>query len=834
LARHFGGLTGFAPPVRVVACIVFCCLLAAAVRAEGPPDPEIGYVFPAGGAAGTTVEVRLGIYDVTPDQEYLIFDPRVKLEPAGPAGRLLLPERPYPVGQKAYHPEPLPREIPARIEIPAGMPPGPVRFQIANANGASRVGVFVIGDGGEIVEAGFRDGAQQLSSLPVTVSGRVLRNEEIDRYAIRADRNGPITCTLAARRLGSKLGGVLEVFDAAGRLIGDAVDSRGLDTALTFAAQKGGEYTIAVRDLDFRGHPSFVYRLAITPGPRVVAALPAAALPGETRDVEFIGYGVATGAPVIERVTRPVTFPQSAGPFSYRLETPFGAAPAVILTTGDISESILARPAQNGVPVRLEAPAAVAGLFDGQTREAHFEFESRAGDAWALRAESRSFETPIDLAISLYDAGGKPVAENDDLPGMTDAGLEFTAPADGVYKVVVRHQSLAGGAAVGAYALRLQRARPDFALSVPQRATIMPGATAELVVKAHRSGSFAGPIALSFGPLPAGVAAPPDLVIPEGKAELSVALKAADDAPSGALLTTCTGTAMIEDRRVTHAAVAPSGDNLAPMQPEDRETPQILVAVLVKPRTRIWPVESDERTVNRGSTHLAEVGVERLEGYTGEVLLQLESRQPHKFRQGVLGPDVILPPGQDRILYPCFVPEFLETLDAYRVSVSALCQAPDAAGKPRWLVSKMQATVSIAITVEGGLLKLSSEGAMPRLPAGRESSIALKIVRSPRLAGPVVVECVVPAGGSPLVSAARVSIPPDRSEFEFRVQVSPDAPPGRATLLLRGTATQPGEVPELAETAGATPLEEWFLAHLREGRLPVISEMELPVEIVPE
>jgi len=258
----------------------------------------------------------------------------------------------------------------------------------------------------------------------------------------------------------------------------------------------------------------------------------------------------------------------------------------------------------------------------------------------------------------------------------------------------------------------------------------------------------------------------------------------------------------------------------------------MLVAVLMKPRTRIWPVESDERTVHRGTTHLAEVGVERLEGYTGDVLLEMESRQPNKFRQGVLGPDVVLPAGQDRILYPCFVPEILETLDAYRVSVSALVQVADPRGRPRWLVSKMQSTVSIAVTVEGGLLKLSCESAAVRLTAGRETSIPLKLVRSPKVTGPVVIECVVAQGTSGRVQAKPLIVPPDREEAAFPITVSPDVAAGRATLVLRATATQPGEIPQLNDAAGATPLEPAFLSHLRAGRLPVISEIEVPVEFV--
>src|SRR5207249_5110697 len=116
----------------------------------------------------------------------------------------------------------------------------------------------------------------------------------------------PITCELLARRIGAKFLGVLEVRDAGGRLLADVAGTNGTDPSLTFAAKTGAEYTVSVHDIDFGGDRSYVYRLTITPGPRVVGALPAAGKRGETREVEFVGVGVASGAAKLESVKRPV------------------------------------------------------------------------------------------------------------------------------------------------------------------------------------------------------------------------------------------------------------------------------------------------------------------------------------------------------------------------------------------------------------------------------------------------------------------------------------------------------------------------------------------------
>src|SRR5262245_14034996 len=128
-------------------------LLALTTPASAQLAPEAGYVFPAGGKAGTTVEVKLGGYDWTPDMQFFTLDRRVKLEVLGPPGEIIIPPPPYWFGPRSKAPSmPLPREVPARFILPADLPPGLVRWQAANANGATATGMFVVGTGVEVVE----------------------------------------------------------------------------------------------------------------------------------------------------------------------------------------------------------------------------------------------------------------------------------------------------------------------------------------------------------------------------------------------------------------------------------------------------------------------------------------------------------------------------------------------------------------------------------------------------------------------------------------------------------------------------------------------------------
>ena len=414
------------------------------------------------------MNVQIAGFDWTPDLQFFFADLRVKLELLGPPGPILLAPPPYWFGPKGTTLSmPMPREMPARLTLPADLPPGPIRWQVANANGGSTTaGTFWVGTGPEFVEDQKAKGPQRLPGLPITVNGRLWKIEEVDRYRFRAPRTGPITCELFARRLGANFHGVLEVRDARDQVVADVADTEGMDLALTFTAREGEEYTLSLHDVDFHGDRSFGYRLEIAAGPRVVAALPTTGRRGETRSVELVGYGVATGQARLESVTRTITFPTGdTGSFFYRLETSHGLAPAFRLHLSDRVETV-ASPAPAAAPHVLVMPAAITGCLERTGAEDRYRCQGKKGDIWSLAVEARRFGSPLDVSLAVLGPDGKELAQNDDLPGTTDAGLRFTVPADGEYTLVVADVANKSGSRAAVYRLTAERAQRDFTLTV--------------------------------------------------------------------------------------------------------------------------------------------------------------------------------------------------------------------------------------------------------------------------------------------------------------------------------------------------------------------------------
>src|SRR5207249_2884663 len=108
--------------------------------------------------------------------------------------------------------------------------------------------------------------------------------------------------------------------------------------------------------------------------------------------------------------------------------------------------------------------------------------------------------------------------------------------------------------------------------------------------------------------------------------QLKITLQAAANAPSTAALIKVTGTSGI----LTRTALVPLTGNLASRCPTEEQTDALLLATTMKPRLKLIAVEADGgRKVHRGTTHPAEVIVERLDGFQGEVHLQMASIQSY-------------------------------------------------------------------------------------------------------------------------------------------------------------------------------------------------------------
>ena len=768
-------------------------LLQHEARAQLIPG-GVGYAHPAGGKAGTKIEVKLGGQDWTPDTEFFVGDKRVKLEVLSAPGPVLMHEPPYWFDIKSFANDPsLPREISARFTLPDGMPLGPIHWRVANANGAGNGGIFMVGNTPEILEDESLRTPQQLPDFPVTVSGRLKRIEEVDRYQFKSKISGIITCDLFARRLGSDFNGVIEVHDQNNRKVAEIFDTEGTDPTLTFTSEKDITYTVSIRDVDYRGFRSFTYRLVMDSGPRILAAIPAAGKRGQKQTIEFIGIGVATGKAKIESIKKEVAFPadEKLASFAYKLETPFGNGQSYSLPLSNFDEKV------TGTEL-ITAPGAVTGRLTEAKKSDTYTFKGKKAELWTISCDTGKIGSNLDITLSVLGPDGKEIASKDDSSPSMDPELPITLPADGDYKIIVRDLSGKTKTLASVYRLVVDKTKVNFKLRTLPAASVPIGGTLALAIAITREAGFKEPVTLTFANLPEGVSVPANLIILPTVASLNVTLTCTKDAPASAVLAKITGTAKVADQTITNTALAPLKGDLAARNPDSNLTESILVATTIKPPFKVKPVVADGGIrVHRGATYLPEIIIERNEGFKGAITLDMAGTQ-QRHRQGIRGSVVAVGPEVKKLSYPVFLPEWLETTRTSRIGLIAIAQIPDPKGKIRYVQAAMDGQITMSI--EGAMLKLLHPSEELVVPIGAPFELTLKLAQSNKLKEPVNLELIIPDEIKGLVTFSPMVWPTNSDTLKIKVATKPEAKMVGQWVLTARVTTQFEKHPVVSET----------------------------------
>jgi len=205
------------------------------------------------------------------------------------------------------------------------------------------------------------------------------------------------------------------------------------EQAGTFVVRVSGFKFPPAADVKLAGEAGDVYRLTVGTGPVVRYAMPAGVrrgAKGQLRLFDWFGgeCGMwemdASGASLLDDFVR---VPAEGGDGT--LNVALGDGPEV--TEADVHAA-----SQAAAP--LTTPVAVTGRIERPGEEDAFRFAAKKGERLAVALRSTAIASPMDLVLRLEDEAGKQLASNDDERGAAgDARLDWTAPADGVYRAVV-------------------------------------------------------------------------------------------------------------------------------------------------------------------------------------------------------------------------------------------------------------------------------------------------------------------------------------------------------------------------------------------------------------
>lgn len=548
--------------LRARALVAAVAILVAGPARADFPRAALTALQPSGAKQGSQVTVTLLGADLD-DLERLVFShPGITAVPAT-----------TPPGEYDPQPRPIPRTMVVTVapEVPAGI----YDVVAVGRYGASNTRSFVVGSGAEVAKPGDIETPAKAFEVPVdaSVTARATAGKA-DHYAVPLKAGQRVRAEIWARRVDSRMTAVLEILDPSGKVVANARRHHDDDPFVDFTAPADGRYVVRVHDLYAGGGDEVHYRLGLSTAPQVDFVFPPVARAGESVKVEVYGVGLPGGAPAglpglstvegtaglekividartgdpakgaAKRVEHRLLAPRDATADLVDLfgDVPGAAQPLAAALLSPSAPVVESEPNDQAAPQAVTLPAVIAGRFHPRGDRDWFSFEAKAGDTFVfdLVSDRLGHATDPCLLVESVTAGpdgkpvGKEVAYADDGPAefvggaidrpSSDPSLEFKAPADGTYRILVRDlKADSRTSPEHAWILVARKPAPDFrvvAMLAEQnradanKANVVPpvvdvGGSTTIDVLVFRADGFAGDVSIEAEGLPPGVTASP-------------------------------------------------------------------------------------------------------------------------------------------------------------------------------------------------------------------------------------------------------------------------------------------------------------------------------------
>lgn len=625
----------------IVACVV-TTLLAPFASGE-LPRTRFDRLEPLGGAAGTTVAVRIAASK--PDGvKTLLFD--------------------HP-GLSAEFVE----DGKFRIAIAKDVPEGWYDVRLVGRWGVSNPRLFAVShELTDVADTEPNNDAEK--AQPVVVNSAVNgtsdgNGEDTFRVSLRAGQRVVFDCL--AQRLDSQMDATLILRSPEGRVLATNRDHFGSDPFLDHTATADGDVLVTVHDLSFRGgHP---YRLVVTDRPHVENVFPRVLKVGTTTEVVAAGRNLGEAATrselslhgaeldalhwtveppeeittqgayrFVEHPTAHSVLPTAATCTltGFQVQPRIGGRLAnpttVMLSTDDVTIEVEPNDDREK-PRDLTLPAIVSGRFDRPRDADWYRFEVPENGQYTFEVYSERINGNADPYLVVLDPDGNRVGELDDhghrvnaFDGhLRDPSGTITLQAGKAYRVLVQDSYRRGGPRYQ-YVLAVRRPRPDFYVATmhdsnpdPGGTTVWKGGATYVDLVVHQVEGFDGPVTITAENLPPGMHAARTVVSHTNRG--AFVLWADADAPdwAGTITLVATGERDGETIRRTvrpHTRVSNQGNS-------SRATRNLAIAIVEKAPFAVT-FERERLEVTAGNEANIDVMVDRLwSDVTDKVTLRL-------------------------------------------------------------------------------------------------------------------------------------------------------------------------------------------------------------------
>ncbi|MHB8865422.1 MAG: PPC domain-containing protein [Pirellulaceae bacterium] len=749
-------------------CPVLGLLIAAGLVATAPAaDPVLSSFKPYGVQRGTEVVVRLSGARLGDAEAMLLYRPGIEA----------LEVKPVDAGQ-----------VDVKLAVAAECPLGLHAVRVRTATGISNLQLLSVGALPELdeQEPNSEFTAPQAVPLGCTING-VVQNEDVDYFLVTAQKGQRIAIELEGVRLGTPPGDgtffdpYVAILNAQRFELARCDDAALLqqDALCAIVAPEDGTYVIEVRESAYGGSDICRYRLHVGSFSRPTAVFPAGGRPGESMEVKWLGD------PLGEWIM-PVTLPTGQGPVSELFaQDGQGIAPSPVRIRVNELTNVLELEPNNALDqaTACAMPAALNGIIQHPGDVDHFKFAAKKGDTYDVRVYARQpLRSPLDSVVTLVRSNGAGVVGNDDSGG-PDSYVRFTAPEDDDYVLIIQDQLL-NGAPDFVYRVEVAPVLASLTLSLPERIQYVPvtisvprGNRMAFLLNAARV-NFGGDLQLTPEGLPPGIAVS-DMAMSANLSSIPVLFSAAADAPRGGALVDVIGRPVDPNVPVvghlSQRTMLVRGQNNVDVWGHDAD--RMAVAVTDEAPFAIEIVQPQVPIVRDGSMNL-KIIVQRQEGFNEPIAVYLLNNPPGIGSSGAIS----IPAGQSEGIIP-LTANSSPGVGTWPIVVLGRAGT----GNGEIDVASQLATLEIAEP----FFTLALEKSAAEL--GQTADIVVRITKNRDFPGAATAELL----GLPPKTATNPqpsSFTPDKQDLVFKVQIEPDARPGKfQTLVCRAVVTIDGE-----------------------------------------
>ncbi len=504
------------------------------------------------------------------------------------------------------------KRVSASITVLSGASLRPCEVRVAGPGGVSNPLSLHLSPLPEIAEIEPNNSLKQAQriDLPLVVNGRIKAATEIDYYRFHARKGQHLIFDVYAFRMGSPLDSSLVLLDAGGHELARNEDYHGLDSFLDFQAPQEGDYILQLRDYRYQGGADYKYRLLAGELPYVTEAFPLGGRRGQDMALDLQGHNLN-----IRSLTLHLETDAPPGTQEIRLDSPLGASNPILFDVGDAPEFNETEPNNLTNQANLvQAPVSINGRLNNEKDVDVFKFKADKDQRLVLEVKARRFGSPLDALLTLTDAQGKVLQQNDDAMG-ADARIDYDQfKKDREYYVSLRDLLGRGGPSF-VYRLTIRQPEPDFSVKfLPDTPRIRRGGRAIIRCELTALNGFNETVRVGFTELPAGIFAEPVLLSPSIPASGLMILSASMEAPLGSFPIKTSATASVDGKTITHA-----GEPIS----NDRSVKQAFLTVLA-PAPFTLEASPLNIVLEQDQAATADILVQRQAGFLGDIKLTAE------------------------------------------------------------------------------------------------------------------------------------------------------------------------------------------------------------------